>query len=72
MEKFYLCTYLGSVVSVSSDVFAFYIGVIKFILDYDILDEIKYLDLLGGTFRCFFFVDSEGYKNYVGFNNVEV
>lgn len=72
MDEFYLCSYLGSDVRVNSDIFAFYIGILRFILNYNILDEIKYLDVLGGSYRCFYYINSEGFKEYVGFNNVEV
>lgn len=72
MDEFYLCSYLGTDVRVSSDVFAFYIGTMKYILNYELLDEIKYLDVLGGSYRCFYYIDSEGFIQYVGFNNVEV
>lgn len=71
-EKFYLVNYLNEDIAVTDSIFAYYIGILRFVLNYDLLDEIKYLDVLGGKFRCFYYIDSEGFKQYVGFNNVEV
>ena len=73
MYLFYLVNFLNEEVRVDCDLFATYIGILQCVLDYELKSEIKYLDVLGGSFRCFYYIDPDsGIKIYVGFNNVEV
>ena len=73
MDNCYLVDYFLKPVPVNNTLFAAYIGTLSLILHYDLKSEIKYLDYLGGSFRCFYYLDSDSSERiYVGFNNVEV
>ena len=73
MEKCYLIDFFDEPISVDSYLFASYIGTLDIILKFDLKSEIKYLDKLGGKFRCFYYIDPDSFDCiYVGFNNVEV
>ena len=71
-DLFYVVDYYSEPILVNEDIFTAYMLLLKTVLHYEILSDVKYYDVLGGVFRSFFYKDPDLDIVFVGFNNVEV